>query len=40
VPDLHAQPWIEIRRAAVEHDYPALGDFGGRGAEHVEDVVL
>jgi hypothetical protein len=31
VPDLHAQPWIEIRRAAVEHDYPALGA-GERGA--------
>lgn len=25
VPDLKGEPWIEIRRAAVEHDYEDLG---------------
>jgi len=25
VPDLQGEPWIEIRRAAVEHDYEDLG---------------
>ena len=25
VPDLQREPWIEIRRAAVEHDYEDLG---------------
>jgi predicted nucleic acid-binding protein len=25
VPDLRAQPWIEIRSVALKHDYPELG---------------
>jgi predicted nucleic acid-binding protein len=30
VPEIEAQPWVDVRKAPFEHDYPALGA-GERG---------